>query len=77
MIANRRILEIGEVQHVPHVPWSHPVVERLIPDDAASVPWMHWDRSGMRVILATEARRLPGLLQHGTQPHVVGPLTRR
>jgi transposase InsO family protein len=28
--ANLRILEIDEVKTVPHVPWSHPYVERLI-----------------------------------------------
>ena len=28
--ANLRILEIDEIKTVPHVPWSHPFVERLI-----------------------------------------------
>jgi len=28
--ANLRILEIDELKSVPHVPWSHPFVERLI-----------------------------------------------
>ena len=28
--ANLRILEINELKTVPHVPWSHPFVERLI-----------------------------------------------
>ena len=29
-MANLRILEIDEIKTVPHVPWSHPFVERLI-----------------------------------------------
>ena len=28
--ANLRILEVAEIKTVPHVPWSHPFVERLI-----------------------------------------------
>jgi putative transposase len=28
--ANLRVLEIGEIKSVPHVPMSHPLVERLI-----------------------------------------------
>ena len=30
MEANLRILEINELKTVPHAPWSHPFVERLI-----------------------------------------------
>jgi putative transposase len=29
-VANLRILEIEEIKTVPHVPWSHPFVERVI-----------------------------------------------
>ncbi|HEY6272856.1 MAG TPA: integrase core domain-containing protein [Terriglobales bacterium] len=28
--ANLRILEVAEIKTVPYVPWSHPLVERLI-----------------------------------------------
>ena len=36
--ANLRLLEIDEIKTVPHVPLSHPFVERLIRDDAARMP---------------------------------------
>ena len=36
--ANLRLLEIDEIKTVPHVPLSHPFVERLIGDDAARMP---------------------------------------
>jgi hypothetical protein len=36
-MANLRILEIDEIKTVPHVPMSHPFVERLDRHDAARI----------------------------------------
>src|SRR5262249_10837074 len=47
--ANLRILKIGEIKTVPHVPLSHPFVERLIGTMRREFPTMCC--SGMRGIL--------------------------
>ena len=59
-----------EVKTVPHVPLSHPFVERLIGTIRRefSRPRVVLERAGPR----TQARRFPNLLQRGPQPRVVG-----
>ena len=68
--ANLRILEIDEIKTVPHVPAVTPIRGAPDRDDAARIP-------RPRAVLecpgsGTEACRVPGLLQRGTLPRVIG-----
>ena len=68
--ANLRLLEIDEIKTVPHVPLSHPFVGAPDRHDTARISGpgvlLEWAGSG------AETRRLPGLLQRGTEPRVLG-----
>ena len=69
--ANLRILEIDAIKTVPHVPRSHPFVERLIGTTRREYldHMLFWNARDLE-----RTWRLPGLLQRGTQPRVVeGP----
>ena len=68
--ANLRLLEIDEIKTVPHVPLSHPLCRAPDRHDTARISGpgvlLEWAGSG------AETRRLPGLLQRGTEPRVLG-----
>ena len=66
--ANLRLLEVDEIKTVPHVPLSHPFVERLIGTIRRElldhVLFLEWARSG------TKAGGVSDILQRGAEPCV-------
>ena len=68
--ANLRLLEIDEIKTVPHVPLSHPFVERLIGTIRREFldQVFFWNARDS----AAEARRLPRPTTRGTEPRVLG-----
>ena len=69
-MANLRILEIDEIKTVPHVPLSHPFVERLIGTMRREFldHVLFWNARDLERKLG----RVPGLLQRGTLPRLIG-----